>query len=94
MMFQKKPTHVYLGEVWHDPSNRHDRREEDHNLYFYNETQEYMVVEDVEYVSGPHVSCYHVIHSMERYVSQHSDRRAIIDAMIRSHQAADDACRT
>ena len=38
MMFQRKPSHNYLGDVWRVPDNRHDKGEEDHNLYFDGET--------------------------------------------------------
>ncbi|HEY2786343.1 MAG TPA: hypothetical protein VGJ05_15355 [Fimbriiglobus sp.] len=86
MMFQRKPSHTYIGDVWRDPDNRHDKREEDHSLYFDSETGQYIVVEEVEQVSGPNVSCSHTIHTVQEYLKLHPDRREVVECAIAAHK--------
>lgn len=86
-MFQRKPSHTYLGEVWRDPGNRFDKREEDHALYHDAESDAYFVVENIEYASGPDVSCHHTIRSVENYCDKGSKKRKKIDTLIADFRA-------
>lgn len=81
-IFQQTPSSVFLGEVWRSSNNRNDKREEDHGLYFNLETFEFTVVEEVENVSGPNVSCSHIARSVGEYLHQHPERGELIRALL------------
>lgn len=87
MMFQQKPTHTYLGRVWADPNNRHDKFEEDHNLYHDAADGSYIVVSEVEHVSGPNVSCSYTKFTRSDYETAHPTRVGAIADLIAQHLA-------
>ena len=88
MMFQRKLTHEYIGRVWADPRSRHDKREEDHNLYRDSADESYIVVSEVEYVSGPNVSCSHPVYSRSDYEAVNPTRADAITQLIANHPPA------
>lgn len=88
MRFKPSPRQVRVGDVWHDPNNRHDKFEEDHTLWFDSVTGVYFVAADVEHVSGPHVSLSHYCVDATVYSSRHLTRKYVIDELIRLHRGA------
>src|SRR5512143_3657259 len=86
MRFQQKPSHVSLGDVWHDPDNRDYRREEDHYLYFDSESGAYFVVEDIVHVSGPNVSCDQFVRDAKDYVRRYPDLAEVVEKLIAAHK--------
>ena len=88
MMFQRKSTHEYIGRVWADPKNRHDKREEDHNLYRDSADDSYIVVSQVEHVSGPNVSCSHTVYSRSDYEAANPTLADTITRLIADYSPA------
>jgi hypothetical protein len=86
MIFERRPTHTFLGCVWSHPRNRSDKREEDHYVYFDSDTGQYFVVESVEHASGPNVSGSDEIVTIEEYLRLHPERRTALESAISRHR--------
>lgn len=59
-IFNRKPHHEFICMF---SSNRHMREETDECLYFDTQKQEFFIVEQTEYESGPNVSVSHTTRS-------------------------------
>lgn len=71
-------TQIFLGLVWSDPQNRHDKREEDHYLRFDTRTFEFVVDEEIEHVSGPRASSHTNLRPVVEYLKRHPERREVL----------------
>jgi hypothetical protein len=83
-MFQQTPNHLFIGRVWSDPDNRHDKREVDHNLYLDLDALQFIIVEEIEHTSGANTSCHHEIHAASDYVNRYPERREQVKSFIRA----------
>jgi hypothetical protein len=78
-VFNKKDNHV-LVDIFY--SSRHNQDEEDHSLYFDTDALAFFVVEERDYVSGPNVSPYHTVYSLDEYVQANPALKEKIAKMI------------
>ena len=65
-IFNPLPEHLYIV-MFHD-AKPEIRVEEDHSLYFDDESLSLFIVISRECESGPNVSCHHSIYPLEEYV--------------------------
>ncbi len=82
MRFIPKSHHVFVGPVWSDPDNRHDKEETDHYLYFDSNTLGFFVEENTSFVSGPDVSVHHSVKDLTQYLQEHPERREAVSRLI------------
>jgi hypothetical protein len=87
-IFNPQPNHIYVGEVY---SERRNRYEEDHHLYFDSQSKSFFIVEATEHESGSNISCNHITRNvagegLSQLLAEHPELRAKADELIVRHQ--------